>query len=521
MYDLLTNSSQEDQCVTCFNQAFTVDNKENEEYGFALIESALSELKELVSHVYNKDKMSPTQVHPNIHQSTEKSKVKKITNGTAFYPADSLSTTSNVFNSTTHTKKMFTNYESKTNSQSHKRFMKSKMKRDEEDDVATEVAFYPLCFNHEDESDTSVVIESSKMMLARTNKRIQQQSQQQQQQQQQQTRFLPSSSSSINQTNTISCFNPPVNSFQPPKQRKKSDKIKKVESNKPSLVTGPIKKFATPWDDCEDEDENASSETDKIRNQLSDGLGSITEKINFAFPLPQPDPPMKHTPAVLQIGNDSRNKVKFNNKMEVRRFSDDKCQDFTRVIEGKNRDKKLKRKWSWGSKRRASKEVAEKKPSILKRTGWIPGENITDEVIPLFSPDTQSGRVALHLGIDSDEEDEGENVGNNDVLEEANYATTVRCELWDDDEEWTPNPKLMADTPATKFKVYLRRFVNGFKIQGEKLQSLLSLHTSSGIMSGSANQSFRSPDSGEDDSGEEAKGFMTVAPTFRPMTVCV
>ncbi|KAG5417681.1 hypothetical protein I9W82_005317 [Candida metapsilosis] len=515
MYDLLTNSSQEDQSVTCFNQAFTVDNKENEEYGFALIESALSELKELVSHVYNKDKMSPTQVHPNIHQSTKKSKVKKINNGTAFYPADSLSTTSNVFNSTTHTKKVFTNFQSKTNSQSHKRFMKSKIRRDEEDDVATEGAFYPLCFNDKDESDTSVVIESSKMMLSRTSRRIQQQ-----QHRQQQTRFLPSSSSSINQTNTNTCFNPPVNSFQPPKQRKKSNKIEKVESNKPSLVMGPVRRFATPWDDYEDEDENASYETDKIGNQLSDGLGSITEKINFAFPLPQPDPPMKHTPAVLHIGDDSRSKVKFNNKMEVRRFSDDKCQDFTRVIEGKNRDKKLQRKWSWGSKRRASKEIVEQKPSILKRTGWIPGENITDEVIPLFSPDTQSGRVALHLGIDSDEEDEGENVSNTDVPEEANYATTVRCELWDDgDEEWTPNPKLMADTPVKKFKVHLRRFVNGFKIQGEKLQSLLSLHTSSGIMSGSANQSFTSPDSGEDDSSEEAEGFMTIAPI--PMTVRV
>ncbi|KAG5421344.1 hypothetical protein I9W82_000434 [Candida metapsilosis] len=511
MYDLLTNSSQEDQSVTYFNQAFTVDNKENEDYGFALIESALSELKELVSHVYNKDKMLPTQVHPNIHQSIKKSKVKNINNGTAFHPADSLSTTSNVFNSTTHTKKMFTNYQSKTINHSHKRFMKSKMRRDEEDDVATEGAFYPLCFRDKDESDTLMVIESSKMMLARTNKRIEQQ-------RQQQTRFLPSRSSSINQTNTNSCFNPPVNSFQPPKQRKKSSNIKKVDSSKPSLVTGPVRRFATTWDDCEDEDENASSETEKVGNQLSDGLGSITEKINFAFPLPQPDPPMKHTPAILHIGDDSKNKVKFNNKMEVRRFSQDKCQDFTRVIEGKNRDKKLKRKWSWGSKRRASKEKVEQKPSILKRTGWIPGENVTDEVIPLFSPDTQSGRVALHLGIDSDEEDEDENVSNNEATEEPNYATTVRCDLWDDDDkEWRPNPKLMADTPVKKFKVHLRRFVYGFKIHGGKLQSLLSLHTSCGIMSGSANQSFTSPDSGEDDSGEETEGFMTIAP--RPMTV--
>ncbi|KAG5420271.1 hypothetical protein I9W82_002151 [Candida metapsilosis] len=513
MYDLLTNSPQEDQSVTYFNQAFTVDNKENDDYGFALIEAALSELKELVSHVYNKEKMLPTQVHPNIHQSTKKSKVKKINNGTAFYPANSLSTTSNVFNSTTHTKKMFTNYQAKTINHSHKRFMKSTMRRDEEDDAATEAAFYPSCFCEKDESDTSMVIESSKMMLARTNRRIQQQ-------RHQQTRFLPSNSSSITQSITNSCFNPPVNSFQPPKQRKKSSNIKKVDSSKPSLVSGPVRRFATPWDDCEDEDENASFENDKVGNQLSDGLGSITEKINFAFPLPQPDPPMKHTPAILHIGDDSKNKVKFNNKMEVRRFSQDKCQDFTRVIEGKNRDKKLKRKWSWGSKRRASKEKVEQKPSILKRTGWIPGENITDEVIPLFSPDTQSGRVALHLGIDSDEEDDGESVGNNDAAEEPNFATTVRCDLWDvDDKEWRPDPKLMADTPVKKFKVHLRRFVSGFKIHGGKLQSLLSLHTSSGVMSGSANQSFTSPDSGEDDSGEEAEGFMTIA--SRPMTVRV
>ncbi|CCG21990.1 hypothetical protein CORT_0B02750 [Candida orthopsilosis Co 90-125] len=64
----------------------------------------------------------------------------------------------------------------------------------------------------------------------------------------------------------------------------------------------------------------------------------------------------------------------------------------------------------------------------------------------------------------------------------------------------------------------LWRVKHGFKLCGEKLQCLLSSHALSGKMSGSTNQSFAILDLSNDDASEEVEPFLTIAPTFRPMT---
>ncbi|KAI5963364.1 hypothetical protein KGF57_001309 [Candida theae] len=530
MYSFITISSQEGQGVSHFNNAYVSDSKENDDYGFTLIESALSELKDLVSYVDDKNKTSapPTQAHPNTHFSAETRTVKSQHKATAFYPVFSQSTSSNVSNTTTHTKSAFTKHQHGSNDFSSKRLTKSKMRREEDEDVGVVKggSFYPLDFKDDDkhENDTSMVIESSKMMLARTKRHTQQPKQNQ-------TSFSPSTLSILNKNTSTNCFNPQVSSFNPRKpstaQKSKYNKINSDEpkmSSTPSLVTGPVRRFATPWDDCgEDDVEAAVAVSDPNGDKSKNGSISSIENAILNYRPPQPPAPMKWTPEVLLIGgeSDSGNKVKFNNKMEVRQFSNDKHQDFTRVIEGKNKDKKLRRKWSWGSKRKAPTTNIDGKPSILKRTGWVPGEYITDEVVPIFSPDTESGRVALQLGLDLDEEEETEDVC--PAAMRGEYATTIRCDLWDDDEEeeeeWRPDSRYMADTPMKMFKARVRRFVSGVKIYGEKLQSLMSLHTHSSGMSGSANQSFASSDLGEDDSGDETEGYLTVAPTSRPMMI--
>ena len=108
---------------------------------------------------------------------------------------------------------------------------------------------------------------------------------------------------------------------------------------------------------------------------------------------------------------------------------------------------------------------------ILKETGYSPEDHITDEVIPLFSPDSELGRVALQLGIDLDNDDDGSQ-GEDYETEQVSCPFTIRCDLWNDDDykkDWRPSSKSFANTSMKRFKVKVRRFMYGIKTCGKRL----------------------------------------------------
>ncbi|KAI5952220.1 hypothetical protein CANMA_005063, partial [Candida margitis] len=542
MYESHMFPSQEDQSVPYYNQACISDEKEKEKenecmgddtIGFTLVESALSELRSLVSHASDSVKILPTQIHPNIHQSTGERRLKEYNEDNGFHPVQSHIKVSKFMDSVTHTKKQAAGSHSNIVQHTSKRFMKSKMEREEEivDDYRDD---FEQLFPHGDyelDSDTSMAIESSKMMFARTRKHSRCE-------RENSTISLATVSDIDDKPSSTTCFNPMATTIQTPekhtKRRSKSSSIQKVDFDtisQPSFVTLSVKRIATPWDDCDNEDEDAPSSENSKESTLEERLVSSSGKEPFNFVLPSPEVPLKSTPAVLHVGDDEsahHRKVRFDNKVDVRQFSDGKCRDFTRVIEGRKRDKRLKKKHTWGAAGKTSKEESIERPSILKRTGWVPGENITDRKIPLFSPDSEHGRIALHFGIDPDDDenvsgssgcdDDDDDAETDQVSQKAFSPTLIGCDMWDEEEEWRPNSKSFADTPLKRFKVKLQRFIYGFKLHSEKLHYLV-IRTQSDSVSGSANQLFVSPDLSETESFEEIEPCVTVVPMFGPMTM--
>lgn len=506
--------SQENQSFTCFSQDFVYD--ENEDYGFTLIESVLSELRCMVTDIYFVK--PPTQINPNVHLSINEKSISKQNKASAFYSTDSMPTFSNYVDLESHIKKASTDNRHKSTQQSNKRFMKSKMVREDDSpvDAFKESNFTPSC-DYNDyrlDSDTSMVIESSKTMLARTTKQFRSIKKNQ-------TSFLSLNNSSNDKTKTTTCFNSlKAGTKQVPKPAS-TEKVTNNTSFAPSLATAPAKPFATPWDDCDEDGLDAPTKDVETESPEENRLVSSSGKDHYNFTPPPPAIALKKTPAVLHIGDDSikDKKVRFNNRIEVRRISGDKCQDFTRVIEGKRKDQGLKRKRSWGAKR-ASKRSNGAKVGILKETGYSPEDHTTDEVIPLFSPDSELGRVALQLGIDLDNDDDGSQ-GEDYETEQVSCPFTIRCDLWNDDDykkDWRPSSKSFANTSMKRFKVKVRRFMYGIKTCGKRLQSLMSLHALSSKAAGLANQSFVSLEQSEYEVSEEAGPMMIIAPSIRPMT---
>ncbi|KAI5965435.1 ALR1 [Candida margitis] len=145
-----------EKLVTYYNQACMEDDT----IGFTLIESPLSELRSLVSHASDQVKILPTQIHPNIHQSTGERRLKEYNEDNGFHPVQSHIKVSKFMDAVTHTKKQAAGSHSNIVQHISKRFMKSKMEREEEivDDYRDDFEQLISRDDYELVSDTSMVI---------------------------------------------------------------------------------------------------------------------------------------------------------------------------------------------------------------------------------------------------------------------------------------------------------------------------------------------------------------------------